>query len=177
MGFLQLSQERSPYEREPYESNWIHKKFLTLCLRLLNYDRPGMSGIDGSKRTLRSEIHCLLRSNAAPIRLSLAGRLARQELRDPLVWLNTDLRSPHRIFVDGQPGPVPDFDAHTIEAHTYVDGSLAEIILNKALACTKRFTYAGSEVPVVTFRVEGHPDSLGMSTWQIAPISPRCLAS
>ena len=123
------------------------------------------------------EIHCVLRSDAKPLTLSLVGTLDHKELPDPLVRLSIDPQAPNQILVDGEPIPVSISGAPAIEIDFYLDGSVAEIILNKAAAYTKRFYYSGSQAPSVTLRVEGKPDTLRVSMWQIAPISPDRLTS
>ena len=70
-----------------------------------------------------------------------------------------------------------DQGSDELEVHIYVDGSVAEILLNRAAAYTKRFYYQGSEAPTVTLRLDGHPEALHVSMWQIAPVSADRLTS
>jgi beta-fructofuranosidase len=119
------------------------------------------------------EVHCVLRRGSEPLTLSLRGKLPQAEIPDPLMRLHV---SPNQVSVDGElfavPNSGPNRDPNELEMHIYVDGSVAEIILNRATAYTKRFYYKGSQAPSVTLCIEGHPDALHVSMWQIAPISP-----
>ena len=123
------------------------------------------------------EIHCILRRGSAPLALSLVGTLAGAEIPEPLVRLSIDPQSPNQVLVDEEPIPIAGSDPDAVEVQIWVDGSVAEIILNKVAACTRRFYYGGSQVPVVRLRVEGRPNALRISMWQIAPISPNRLTS
>jgi len=118
------------------------------------------------------EIHCVLRPGSEPVTLSLVGTQAGQELPDPLVRLKIDPRSPDQVFVDEQAIPIPGSGRHAVEVHIYLDGSVAEIILNRIVAHTKRFYCKGPQAPSVALRLQGHAHDLRVSMWQIAPISP-----
>jgi Glycosyl hydrolases family 32 C terminal len=110
--------------------------------------------------------------------LSLIGKLDQSDLPDPLVRFDI---SPAQISVDGEQVSLADLgpgaDPEALEMHIYVDGSVAEIILNRAVAFTKRFYYKGAEAPSVTLHLEGQADTLHVSMWQIAPISADRLTS
>jgi hypothetical protein len=85
--------------------------------------------------------------------------------------------TPNQLSVDGRPIPCPSSGTGATELHIYIDGSVAEIIVNKAAAYTKRFYYKGSQAPSVRLSVDRHPIALRISMWQLVPISRDRLTS
>jgi beta-fructofuranosidase len=74
---------------------------------------------------------------------------------------------------DGKSYPVQPGDRPTIQA--YVDGSVIEMVLSERLGYTKRFYYAGSLAPEITFRAAGV--SLQLEGWDIKPITTNRLTT
>jgi beta-fructofuranosidase len=123
------------------------------------------------------EIRCVIEKMAKPVAVALVGLLNGRELPDPLVRLNLDPRSPDQIFVEGEPVSIARSSTGATEVQVYIDQSVAEIIMNKSAAYTKRFYYGGSQAPAVKLRLDHQPDAAHISIWQIAPISPDRLTT
>jgi beta-fructofuranosidase len=115
---------------------------------------------------------------AAPFALELIGTLPQGPISEPLVTLRYDPKTPDQILADGIPIPIHGEQHRPLEVHIYVDGSVAEVVLQGAAAYTKRFYYPGPVAPTVQLRFRGRPQAIAsLSLWQIEPISPDRLTS
>jgi beta-fructofuranosidase len=117
-----------------------------------------------------------IRSENEPFTIVLTGTL-QGRMPEPLVKLEFDPKAPDQIFADGKPLPLRAEPREPIEFHVYVDGSVAEVIVQNSVAYTKRFYYPGSVAPRVQLQVEGTASIESLSMWQIAPISSDRLAT
>lgn len=109
---------------------------------------------------------------------SLTGRLPHGDIREPLLKMEYDPARPGQVMADGKAIPVAGAHDQPLAVHIYVDGSVAEVVLQGAAAYTKRFYYAGAAAPDVRLKVDGPEGTLqSLSVWQIEPISPDRLTS
>lgn len=119
------------------------------------------------------EILCSIASRSSSFTLSLRGRLPQGQMQEPLVTLTYNSEKPGEIRVDDRTLPVNGLDKNELELQVYVDGSVAELIVDRAAAYTKRFYYDGPQAPAVSVQFDGSPAALrSLSMWQIEPISP-----
>ena len=69
-------------------------------------------------------------------------------------------------------------DLHALEVHIYIDGSVAEVFVNKQITYTKRFYYSGTDAPAMSLRILGKTTNVSsLEMWQLTPISPNRLTS
>ena len=133
--------------------------------------KPGADVEAECKRlAVRSATGEMLASFAAgkPFAAELVGELASGE--EPVLRLEYDPADGKAVKVDGVRVPIAAGDA--VEARIYIDGSVAELIVNRSAAFTKRFYYAGSEAPAVQLRVQGAAGALrDLRVWDLKPIS------
>ncbi|HTV07324.1 MAG TPA: glycoside hydrolase family 32 protein [Acidobacteriaceae bacterium] len=100
----------------------------------------------------------------------LVGRLASGEMKAPVLTLQCDPVDRDAVKVDGVRVSIAAGDA--VEVHIYIDGSVAELIVNRSAAFTKRFYYAGSEAPEVRLWVDGPAGALrDLRVWGLKAIS------
>lgn len=137
-----------------------------------------MPGADAGSQIARlvienatGEILGRIRGRSEPFTIALTGTLPHGTLSGPLVKLEFDPKTPDQILADGKPMPLRAEPREPIEVHVYVDGSVAEVIVQNSVAYTKRFYYTGSVAPRVQLQVEGTASIESLSIWQIAPIS------
>ncbi len=123
------------------------------------------------------EIVGRIRPGHEPFTLALTGQLPRGPLSEPLVKLEFDPKTPDQILAGGMPMPLRGQPQQPIEFHMYVDGSVAEVIVQNSAAYTKRFYYPGSVAPRVQLQVEGTASIASLSVWEIVPISPDRLTT
>ncbi len=113
-----------------------------------------------------------------PFTFSLIGKLPSGELPQPILELRYDPGTPNQIVADGKPLPFRGLRDNSLEFDIYMDGSVAELILQRSTAYTRRFYYTGSEAPTVRVRFEGAVNAFQkLSLWQIHPISTDRLTS
>ncbi len=113
-----------------------------------------------------------------PFTVRLMGRLPGGQMQDPLVKIAYDPARPGEVKADGKVIPVAGPQTRPLELHIYVDGSVAEVMVQGAAAYTKRFYYAGDLAPDVRLKVEGPAGTVrGLQMWQLKPISPDRLTS
>lgn len=113
-----------------------------------------------------------------PFTVQLTGRLPGGEMDEPLVKVEFDPARPGEVKADGKAIPVAGAHTKPLELHIYVDGSVAEVLVQGAAAYTKRFYYAGGAAPDVRVKVEGPAGTVrGLQMWQFTPISADRLTS
>jgi beta-fructofuranosidase len=113
-----------------------------------------------------------------PFTLSLVGKLPHGTISQPLVELKYDPAHPGEVLADEKTIPIAGSHTQLLKLHIYVDGSVAEIILQGTAAYTKRFYYAGDTAPDIFIKVDGPHDTVqSLSAWQIRPISSDRLTS
>lgn len=113
-----------------------------------------------------------------PFAVQLMGRLASGELNEPLVKIAYDPARPGEVLADGKAIPIAGPHTQALEIHIYVDGSVAEVMLQGTAAYTKRFYYAGDVAPDVWVKVDGPEGTVrDLRVWQLEPISPDRLTS
>ena len=137
-----------------------------------------MPGADAGSQIARlavenatGEILGRIRPGPEPFTMVLTGTLTQGAISEPLVKLEFDPKTPDQILADGKPMPLRAQPRKPIDVHIYVDGSVAEVIVQDSAAYTKRFYYAGSVAPRVQLQVEGMATIESLSMWQIDPIS------
>ena len=93
------------------------------------------------------EILCTFKSGTDKVGLSLLG--TQPDRSSPETWLTLqyDAAAHHPISLDGDAIPVELRDPQTLEVHIYIDGSVAEVFVNKQITYTKRFYYPGTRCP------------------------------
>jgi beta-fructofuranosidase len=117
------------------------------------------------------EILGRIRPGSERFTMLLTGTLPQGAIPEPLVKVEFDPKVPDQILADGKPMPVRAQPRKPIEIHIYVDGSVAEMIVQNSAAYTKRFYYAGSVAPRIQMQFEGTATVESLSMWQIDPIS------
>jgi beta-fructofuranosidase len=124
------------------------------------------------------EIRGTFRRRNAPFTITLTGNLPGAALPQALLKLEYDPKLPDQIAADGKAIPILGLGQHSLSVHIYVDGSVAEVILDKSGAYTKRFYYGGKIAPRVGLSFDGVPGAVdSLSMWQIEPISRDRLTS
>jgi len=112
-----------------------------------------------------------------PFTVDLVGALPRGPMSAPLVTLEYRPSEPGQIIVDGKQVSIHG-SKEPLELHFYLDGSVAEIFVQRAAAYTKRFYYPGSVAPDVRLVLKGNPLALkSLSMWRLEPISADRLTS
>jgi beta-fructofuranosidase len=124
------------------------------------------------------EILCIFKPNANKAGLSLCGSRPHQPGIETLLTLQYDPAAQDQISLDGKVIPVQLNDPHTLEVHIYIDGSVAEVLVNKQISYTKRFYYPGTDAPTVSLRIEGKTTKVSsVEMWQLTPISSNRLTT
>jgi beta-fructofuranosidase len=94
-------------------------------------------------------------------------------------WIRVKYDPAHRdqIMVDWKPIPLTLGVAEDLEIRLHIDGSSIELLVNKQVAWSKRFYYAGS-APTARIDWKGATTSIAeVCMWQMSPISPDRLSS
>jgi beta-fructofuranosidase len=145
---------------------------------LRRHEQKLMPGGDAGSRVARlaienatGEILGRIRSGSEPFTFALTGTFPQGAMSEPLVKIQFDPKTPDQIVADGKPMSIHAQPRQSIEIHIYVDGSVAEVVVQNSAAYTKRFYYQGSVPPRVQLQVEGPATIESLSMWQIAPIS------
>ena len=74
--------------------------------------------------------------------------------------------------------PLRSGSANELLLHLYLDGSVAEVLVNEAEAYTKRFYYTGSEAPDIEGVLTGADGKVrALALWPIRPVSPDRLTT
>ncbi len=115
------------------------------------------------------EILCTA-ERAAAFELTLMGDDA-----SPWLTLGFDPAHQDQVLVDGRPVPLHLEARENLEFHLYIDGSVIETMVNRQVAWTKRFYYAGKGRDL-RLRWKG-AGLAGLSVWQMSPISADRLTS
>lgn len=117
------------------------------------------------------EILCVATPGQEPFHLTLTGRLDGQS---ELEWmtLTYDPARAGEVRIGKTSVPVTLNADGKLEIRMYVDGSVAEVILNQQAAFTQRFYYAGEMAPRTGVRVGSTRQLAALSMWQLRPISP-----
>ena len=124
------------------------------------------------------EILCTFKRGADKVGLSLHGSQRNQSAMEPWLTLQYDPGAQDQISLDGAVIPVRLSDPHTLEIHIYIDGSVAEVFLDKQITYTKRFYYPGADAPTMSLRILGKTTNVSrLEMWQIHPISPDRLTT
>ncbi len=115
------------------------------------------------------EILCTVKPRSEPFGFSLLRNAEADK-----TWLSVryDPAQPYQIRMDERVVPLQLGKAGELELHFYIDGSVIEAFVNKRVAYTKRFYYAGSSAPQLNIKVSGKTTELSsLSMWQLARIS------
>ena len=124
------------------------------------------------------EILCILKPGSNKVGISLHGTTSANAAADTWLTLQYDPAAQHSISLDGTVIPMQLSDPHTLEVHIYIDGSVAEVFVNKQITYTKRFYYSGGKAPTVQLSVVGATTNLSsLEMWQLSPISPNRLTT
>ncbi len=123
------------------------------------------------------QILCTTRAGDEPCSLTLFGTHPKTGAEFHCVAVHYDPRLPNRVMIDDQSVPLDlangrGGNQRGLEINIYVDGSVAEVFLNRQAAYTKRFYYPGSAAPRVGVRIAGKTANLSsLSVWQLTPVS------
>lgn len=137
--------------------------------------KPGGS-ITGQLRSLRirestGELLAMVARGGQAWSFHLRRKLPYGPMREPIITIAYDPGKPDRLQVNGKGLVLPDTDT-LLEIHAYLDGSVAEVLLQKVASYTQRFYYPGTRAPDVSVAFDGSPEALrSLTMWQIAPIS------
>jgi len=124
------------------------------------------------------EILCIFKPDADKVGLSLCGSLPHQTAMETWLTLRYDPAAHDPISLDGTVIPVQLSDPHTLEVHIHIDGSVAEVFVNKQISYTKRFYYSGVDAPMASLRIQGKTTKVSsLEMWQLTPISPNRLTT
>ncbi|HTU50764.1 MAG TPA: glycoside hydrolase family 32 protein [Acidobacteriaceae bacterium] len=124
------------------------------------------------------EVLCTFKPGADKCGLSLLGSQPNQTATETWLTLQYDPAAQHPISLDGTAIPVQLSDPHRVEVNIYIDGSVAEVSVNKQITYTKRFYYRGTDAPTMTLRVLGRTTNLSsLEMWQLSPISRNRLTT
>jgi beta-fructofuranosidase len=134
-----------------------------------------------SKMTIENccgEILCGFKPGLDKIGLSLRGTQPNQSATEPWLTLQYDPAAHNQLSLDGAVIPVQLSDPHTLDIHIYIDGSVAEVFVNKQIAYTKRCYYSGSDAPTMSLGIVGKKTNVSsLEMWQLTPISPNRLTT
>lgn len=129
-------------------------------------------------RKATGELWGLFARQGRPFTVLLMGILPNGEMNAPLVKIEFDPARPDQVKADGRDIPIAAPYTTSLELQIYVDGSVAEVMLQGTAAYTKRFYYEGHEAPDVWVKVDGPEGTVkGLRVWQLQPISPDRLTS
>lgn len=124
------------------------------------------------------EIFCTLKPGRDKVSFSLRGSRPNLSATETWLTLQYDPAAQHQISLDGIVIPVELNDLNTLEVHIYIDGSVAEVFVNKQITYTKRFYYSGTDAPAMSLRILGKTTKVSsLEMWQLTPISPNRLTS
>jgi len=124
------------------------------------------------------EILCIFMPEAGKVSVSVCGSLPHQTAAETLLTLEYDPATQDHISLDGTVIPVHLSDPHTLEVHIHIDGSVAEVFVNKQISYTKRFYYPGADAPTVSLRIQGKTTKVSsLEMWQLTPVSPNRLTT
>ena len=124
------------------------------------------------------EILCTFKSGTDKVGLSLLG--TQPDRSSPETWLTLqyDAAAHHPISLDGDAIPVELRDPQSLEVHIYIDGSVAEVFVNKQITYTKRFYYPGTDAPTMSLRILGKTNNVSsLEMWNLTPISSNRLTT
>jgi beta-fructofuranosidase len=118
------------------------------------------------------EIECAVRRGAEPWELSL------RNAADAWLTLKYDPLHHGQVSIDGALQPVALGSREDLDVHVYIDGSVIEVIVNRQVAFTKRFYYAGNSRRDARLQWTGKTSNLvKLSVWQLYPIASDRLTS
>jgi beta-fructofuranosidase len=112
------------------------------------------------------EIVLRVRRTADPFELVLSGSAQSAE---PWLRLRYDPAHRDRLFIEDHPVAVSLRDSDDLECRFHVDGSVIESLVNRQVAWTKRFYYAG---PAQTLRIQWKGKISPVSSLSVWPLSP-----
>ena len=124
------------------------------------------------------EILCTFKSGTDKVGLSLLG--TQPDRSSPETWLTLqyDAAAHHPISLDGDAIPVELRDPQSLEVHIYIDGSVAEVFVNKQITYTKRRYYPGTDAPTMSLRIQGKTTNVSsLEMWNLTPISSNRLTT
>lgn len=108
-----------------------------------------------------------------PFTVRVLGTLPNGQRLPAIVALHFDPAAPHQITIDNTVIALPVSDQPSLDIDIYLDGSVAEIFLQRSAAYTTRFYYPGGAAPRVQLQLQGSASTLQhLSAWQLRPISP-----
>ena len=124
------------------------------------------------------EMLCTFKSGTDKVGLSLLGTQPNRSSTETWLTLQYDPAAQNQISLDGAAIPVQLSDPHELEVHIYIDGSVAELFVNKQITYTKRFYYPGTDAPTMSLRILGKTTNVSsVEMWQFTPISPNRLTT
>jgi beta-fructofuranosidase len=124
------------------------------------------------------EILGTFRKGNEPFTIALRGDLPDGSISEPLLELEYDPKVSGQLVADGKAIRIVGPKEQPLNVHIFIDGSVAEVVLDESEAYTKRFYYPGTVAPRVGLRFAGVPQVIeSLSMWQIEPISPDRLTS
>lgn len=124
------------------------------------------------------EVLCTFKPGWDKVGLSLCGTQSNIPSAEQWLTLLYDPTAYSQVSIDGKDIPVHLNDPHTLEIHIYIDGSVAEVFVNRQIAYTKRYYYPGGEAPTMSVTILGKTTSLSsLEMWQLNPISPNRLTT
>lgn len=110
--------------------------------------------------------------------VALTGSLPSGEMADPIMQMQYDPATPGLITVDGKVISIAGSREQPLDLHIYIDGSVAEVMLQGTATYTKRFYYRGDVAPDIRIKVDGSRDAIkSLQMWQLKPISPDRLTT
>jgi beta-fructofuranosidase len=124
------------------------------------------------------EILCRLKPGRGKVGLSLRGAQPNQNMTETWLTLQYDPAAHRQLSLDGTVIPVQLSDPHALEVHIYIDGSAAEVFVNKQITYTKRFYDSGTDAPTMRLGILGKTTNVSsLEMWQLNPISPNRLTT
>ncbi|MGB8481751.1 MAG: glycoside hydrolase family 32 protein [Acidobacteriaceae bacterium] len=124
------------------------------------------------------EILCTLKPGPDKVGISLRGSQPNQSATEIWLTLQYDPAAQNQISLDGTVVPVQLGEPHTLAIHIYIDGSVAEVFVNKQITYTKRYYYPGVDAPTMSLAILGKTTNLSsLEMWQLSPISPNRLTT
>lgn len=124
------------------------------------------------------EILCTFKPGPDKVGLSLRGMQSNSHAAEQWLTLQYDPAMHNQVSIDGKVIPIHLSDPHTLEVHIYIDGSVAEVLVNKQITYTERFYYSGADAPMMSLHILGKTTNVSsLEMWQISPISPNRLTT
>jgi beta-fructofuranosidase len=115
------------------------------------------------------EILLTARRGAEPYEMHFTGSA---ESAPAWLRLRYDPAHPDQVFIDARPVPLALGEAEDLEFHLHADGSVIELLVNRQVAWTKRFYYAGASPQTLQMQWQGKTAAITrLSAWQLNPIS------